>query len=82
VGARIKAEEKALRGGKTGDEGSLCSTMCRSPLPALTSAMKLQSRAVKVRFDWPSLYTQHRSRRVVSSGIRPLALSAGQGPEK
>jgi len=23
VGARIKAEEKAVRGGKTGDEGSL-----------------------------------------------------------
>ena len=49
---RIKAEEKAERG-----EASASSTLGDVPvaLPALTRAVKLQSRAADVGFDWPSL---------------------------
>jgi MazG family protein len=50
---RIKAEEKAARGSKTG-EGSLLDDVALA-LPALSRAVKLQSRAAKVGFDWPSL---------------------------
>jgi MazG family protein len=50
---RIKAEEKAARGGKTG-EGSLLDDVPVA-LPGLSRAVKLQSRAAKVGFDWPSL---------------------------
>jgi nucleoside triphosphate diphosphatase len=60
---RIKAEEKATRGYATpgdaargaGDEaGSLLDDVLVA-LPALTRAVKLQSRAARVGFDWPSL---------------------------
>jgi MazG family protein len=49
---RIKAEEKAGRG-----EASASSTLDDVPLalPALTRAVKLQTRAAEVGFDWPSL---------------------------
>ncbi|HBH41237.1 MAG TPA: nucleoside triphosphate pyrophosphohydrolase [Rhizobiales bacterium] len=49
---RIKAEEKAGRG-----EASASSTLGDVPLalPALTRAVKLQTRAAEVGFDWPSL---------------------------
>src|ERR1700694_331038 len=49
---RIKAEEKAGRG-----EASASSTRGDVPLalPALTRAVKLQTRAAEVGFDWPSL---------------------------
>jgi MazG family protein len=50
---RIKAEEKAARRDKT-DEGSLLDDVPLA-LPALVRAVKLQSRAAKVGFDWPSL---------------------------
>ncbi|MCK5549260.1 MAG: nucleoside triphosphate pyrophosphohydrolase [Hyphomicrobium sp.] len=47
---RIKAQEK-------GDEASTGSLLDEVPtaLPALTRAIKLQSKAAKVGFDWPSL---------------------------
>lgn len=47
---RIKAKEK-------GDEASTGSLLDEVPtaLPALTRAIKLQSKAAKVGFDWPSL---------------------------
>ncbi len=50
---RIKAEEKAERG----HEGPAESVLDDVPvgLPALTRAVKLQKRAAKVGFDWPSL---------------------------
>ncbi len=48
---RIKAEEKAARG--TG-EASLLDEVPVA-LPALSRAVKLQSRAARVGFDWPSL---------------------------
>jgi MazG family protein len=50
---RIKAEEKAERG----DDESAASLLDDVPvgLPALTRAVKLQKRAAKVGFDWPSL---------------------------
>ncbi|HEY6669400.1 MAG TPA: nucleoside triphosphate pyrophosphohydrolase [Methyloceanibacter sp.] len=60
---RIKAEEKATRGsatrsdaarGATDEAGSLLDDVPLA-LPALTRAAKLQSRAAKVGFDWPSL---------------------------
>jgi MazG family protein len=51
---RIKAEEKAERGQKTG-EGSSVLDDVPVALPALSRAVKLQSRAAKVGFDWPSL---------------------------
>jgi MazG family protein len=52
---RIKAEEKAARRPKTGEgEGSLLDDVSVA-LPALTRAVKLQSRAARVGFDWPSL---------------------------
>jgi len=49
---RIKAEEKAERGGE-----SSTSILGEVPvgLPALTRAVKLQKRMAKVGFDWPSL---------------------------
>jgi len=49
---RIKAAEKAERGG-----ASASSTLGDVPvaLPALTRAVKLQTRAAEVGFDWPSL---------------------------
>ena len=51
---RIKAEEKAERGENTGEGGSLLDDVPLA-LPALSRAVKLQSRAAKVGFDWPSL---------------------------
>ncbi len=46
---RIKAEEKAERGG-TADAGALSGVPVG--LPALTRAVKLQTKAAKVGFDW------------------------------
>jgi MazG family protein len=55
---RIKAEEKATRGyvapGLRDEAASLLDDVPLA-LPALTRAVKLQSRAAKVGFDWPSL---------------------------
>ncbi|MGH6736975.1 MAG: nucleoside triphosphate pyrophosphohydrolase [Methyloceanibacter sp.] len=48
---RIKAEEKAERG----HEGGSRLDGVPAALPALTRAVKLQKRAAKVGFDWPSL---------------------------
>ena len=52
VWERIKAEEKSERGGAAG-----ASILDDVPLalPGLTRAVKLQSRAARVGFDWPSL---------------------------
>jgi len=50
---RIKAEEKAARQSQSG-EGSLLDDVPLA-LPALARAVKLQSRAARVGFDWPSL---------------------------
>ena len=52
VWERIKAEEKSERGGTAG-----ASILDDVPLalPGLTRAVKLQSRAARVGFDWPSL---------------------------
>jgi MazG family protein len=60
---RIKAEEKATRGDAThgsaargsGDEAGSLLDNVPVALPALTRAVKLQSRAARVGFDWPSL---------------------------
>ena len=49
---RIKAEEKAERG--EAQDGSRLDDVPLA-LPALTRAVKLQKRAAKVGFDWPSL---------------------------
>jgi ATP diphosphatase len=49
VGARIKAEEKAARGGAE-NAGALAGVPVA--LPALTRALKLQTKASKVGFDW------------------------------
>jgi MazG family protein len=48
---RIKAEEKAERG----EASSSALIDVPAALPALTRAVKLQSRAAEVGFDWPSL---------------------------
>jgi MazG family protein len=50
---RIKAEEKAARGER--DEARSLLDDVPVALPALSRAMKLQSRAARVGFDWPSL---------------------------
>jgi nucleoside triphosphate diphosphatase len=50
---RIKAEEKAERGGDVAP-GSVLGEVPLG-LPALTRAVKLQKRAAQVGFDWPSL---------------------------
>jgi nucleoside triphosphate diphosphatase len=47
---RIKAEEKAARGGGSDDQGALAGVPVA--LPALTRALKLQAKAGKVGFDW------------------------------
>jgi nucleoside triphosphate diphosphatase len=52
VWERIKAEENSKRGGDT--PSSLLDDVPLA-LPALTRAVKLQSRAARVGFDWPSL---------------------------
>ena len=55
---RIKAEEKATRGYATrgvGDEAGSLLDDVPVALPALIRAVKLQSRAARVGFDWPSL---------------------------
>ncbi|MGH6824599.1 nucleoside triphosphate pyrophosphohydrolase [Methyloceanibacter sp.] len=60
---RIKAEEKATRGDAArgyaargaGDEAGSLLDDVPVALPALTRAAKLQSRAARVGFDWPSL---------------------------
>ena len=52
VWERIKAEEKAARGDET--RASILDDIPLA-LPALTRAVKLQSRAARVGFDWPSL---------------------------
>jgi MazG family protein len=60
---RMKAEEKATRGyaargsaaGGAGDEAGFLLDDVPVALPALTRAVKLQSRAARVGFDWPSL---------------------------
>jgi len=60
---RIKAEEKAKRGYASrgdatrgvGDEAGSLLDDVPVALPALTRAVKLQSRAARVGFDWPSL---------------------------
>lgn len=54
---RIKAEEKATRRGTARDETDEGSLLDDVPfaLPALSRAVKLQSRAARVGFDWPSL---------------------------
>lgn len=54
---RIKAEERAAKGG-SGERGSdAASVLDGVPLaqPALVRAIKLQDKAAKVGFDWPSL---------------------------
>ena len=50
---RIKAEEKAERSGR--DEAGSVLDDVPVTLPALTRAIKLQSRAARVGFDWPTL---------------------------
>ncbi len=52
VWERIKAEEKASR--ETGEAGSVLDDVPVA-LPALTRAVKLQAKAARVGFDWPSL---------------------------
>lgn len=52
VWERIKAEEKSERGGEA--NGSILDDVPVA-LPALTRAVKLQSRAARVGFDWASL---------------------------
>ena len=55
---RIKAEEKAIRGGAAGGDGDEAGSLLDDvpvALPALARAVKLQSRAARVGFDWPSL---------------------------
>lgn len=47
---RIKADEKAERGGKAAADGALAGVPVA--LPALTRALKLQTRAGRVGFDW------------------------------
>jgi MazG family protein len=55
---RIKAEEKAERGDAARGEGDGAGSVLDDvpvALPALTRAVKLQWRAARVGFDWPSL---------------------------
>ena len=54
---RIKAEEKAARSEAARGEADEVSLLDDVPLalPALSRAVKLQSRAARVGFDWPSL---------------------------
>jgi MazG family protein len=55
---RIKAEEKATRGDAARGEGDGAGSLLDDvpvALPALARAVKLQSRAARVGFDWPSL---------------------------
>ena len=50
---RIKAEERAVKGSRDKPASLLADVPLA--LPALTRALKLQSKAAKVGFDWPSL---------------------------
>src|SRR5690606_13074193 len=55
--SRIKAEETAAKRAARGDAASEVGLLDDVPqgLPGLTRAMKLQDKAAKVGFDWPSL---------------------------
>jgi ATP diphosphatase len=53
--ARIKAEEKAAKSSSQEDATESLLADVPSALPALTRALKLQDKAARVGFDWPSL---------------------------
>lgn len=53
--ARIKAEEKAGKASSDADARQSLLADVPSALPALTRAVKLQDKAARVGFDWPSL---------------------------
>jgi MazG family protein len=79
---RIKAEEKAAKDQPDGQAGVLDDVPVA--LPALTRAVKLQDKAARVGFDWPSLAPVVAKMKeelaeleeIVSSGVRP----AGSDP--
>ncbi len=53
--ARIKAEEKAAKASSEPEARESLLADVPSALPALTRAVKLQDKAARVGFDWPSL---------------------------
>lgn len=57
IWAKIKAEEKAKKRNGAGQDGQTQSVLSGVPatMPALTRAIKLQDKAARVGFDWPSL---------------------------
>ena len=79
---RIKADEKAEKAAEKGQADSFAST---SPgllddvpvgLPALSRALKLQDKAAKVGFDWPSLKPVFDKMREELSELEEVAIDA------
>jgi MazG family protein len=71
----IKAQEKAARANP--EQTSLLDDVPR-PLPALTRAVKLQSKAAKVGFDWPSLAPVFSKMREEMAELEAAAASGDQ----
>lgn len=88
--ARIKAEEKAAKeaargdtGGTDIDDGLLADVPVG--LPALTRAVKLQDKAAKVGFDWPTLAPVFEKLREEIGELAEVALPAdprGSDPDR
>ena len=84
--SRIKAEEKAAKQAETGTEARQ-SLLDDVPvgLPALTRAVKLQDKAARVGFDWPSLGPVFEKLREEIGELAEVALPAdprGPAPER
>jgi MazG family protein len=76
---RIKAEERA-----NGETESAPSVLDGVPagLPALTRAVKLQDKAARVRFDWPSLAPVLDKLKEELGELEEAIANAGAGPDR
>lgn len=84
--SRIKAEEKAAKRAERGADAPDASLLDDVPhgLPGLTRAIKLQDKAAKVGFDWPSLGPVFEKLREEFEELSEVALPAdprGDAPD-
>ena len=83
IKAEEKAEKRAERGGDAAAENQPKSLLADVPvgLPALTRAIKLQEKAARVGFDWPSLAPVFAKMREELAELEEIALPADpRGP--
>lgn len=83
IKAEEKAEKRAERGGDAAAENQPKSLLADVPvgLPALTRAIKLQEKAARVGFDWPTLAPVFAKMREELAELEEIALPADpRGP--